>query len=396
MQDKVKRAHAAGYRVGQVLLSKNNGANKVKGYKNKLTNAIIAHDRDRVLEILLQLSSTQTDTINSNGTNQIGDFSTIYDILDTPDNWSDIAISFTSAMIPGSKKERRKINMKKSALTLTVVANITSNYGEGLGNASNVQKIYKNQKEYAIRSRESLKNAICVQAGLYDDLETVLDSVAQKKVTEELNVSNCRALEGGYMSTKGESYIRNSSFYLTDAIAVDSLINELRFHNNLYLANTYAKENNLCIQSKTDKTGLNPYQYEYDKSLKVYSITIDLDKIGVDENFHAEADNSEKAFRVNAILDAIANLSLIVKGNLDNAEPLFVIGGLSCRKTHFFENVVNVKNASLILEDGIKEKLHSEKGDFHAGVLKCGIFANENDIVRELNAMQTEDFFKQL
>lgn len=231
---------------------------------------------------------------------------------------------------------------------------------------------------------------------MYDDLETVLDSVAQKKVTEELNVSNCRALEGGYMSTKGESYIRNSSFYLTDAIAVDSLINELRFHNNLYLANTYAKENNLCIQSKTDKTGLNPYQYEYDKSLKVYSITIDLDKIGVDENFHAEADNSEKAFRVNAILDAIANLSLVVKGNLDNAEPLFVIGGLTCRKTHFFENVVNVKNASLILEDGIKEKLHSEKGDFHAGVLKCGIFANENDIVRELNAMQTEDFFKQL
>ena len=108
MQDKVKRAHAAGYRVGQVLLSKNNGANKVKGYKNKLTNAIIAHDRDRVLEILLQLSSTQTDTINSNGTNQNGDFSTIYDILDTPDNWSDIAISFTSAMIPGSKKEKEE------------------------------------------------------------------------------------------------------------------------------------------------------------------------------------------------------------------------------------------------------------------------------------------------
>ena len=267
--------------------------------------------------------------------------------------------------------------MKKNALTLTVVANMTSNYGEGLGNASSVQKIYKNQKEYAMRSRESLKNAICVQAGLYDDLETSLDKVMQKKVTEELNASNCRALEGGYMSTQGLTYVRNSSFYLTDAIAVDSFINELRFHNNLYLASTHAKNNNLSIQNDAAETGLMPYQYEYDKSLKVYSITIDLDKIGVDENFHAEADNSEKAFRV-------------------NAEPLFVIGGLSCRKTHFFENVVNVKNASLILEDGIKEKLHSEKGDFHAGVLKCGIFANENDIVRELNAMQTEDFFKQL
>ena len=30
--------------------------------------------------------------------------------------------------------------MKKNALTLTVVANMTSNYSEGLGNISSVQK----------------------------------------------------------------------------------------------------------------------------------------------------------------------------------------------------------------------------------------------------------------
>ena len=57
MKDKIKRARGAGYQIGQVILSKNNGANKAKGYKNKLTNAILAHDRDRVLEILLQLPS---------------------------------------------------------------------------------------------------------------------------------------------------------------------------------------------------------------------------------------------------------------------------------------------------------------------------------------------------
>ena len=106
MKDKIKRARGAGYQIGQVILSKNNGANKAKGYKNKLTSAILAHDRDRVLEILLQLSSTQTATPTSNGANQIGDISTIYDILDTPDNWSDIAISFTNAMIPSAKKEK--------------------------------------------------------------------------------------------------------------------------------------------------------------------------------------------------------------------------------------------------------------------------------------------------
>lgn len=286
--------------------------------------------------------------------------------------------------------------MSNQAVTLTVVANMTSNYSDGLGNAASVQKVYKNQKEYAMRSRESLKNAICVQAGLYDDLETSLDKVMQKKVNEELNAANCRALEGGYMSTEGLTYVRNSSFYLTDAIAVDSFINELRFHNNLYLASTHAKKNNLSVQNNAGGTGLMPYQYEYDKSMKVYSLTIDLEKVGVDENFHTEADNAEKAARVNAILNAVENLSLVVKGNLDNAEPLFVIGGMSARKTHYFENVVKVKGNSLVLEEGIKDKLNSNKGNFKAGVLKCGAFTNEAEIVRELHAESTETFFEEL
>lgn len=63
--------------------------------------------------------------------------------------------------------------MKKKALTLTVVANMTSNYAENLGNIASVQKVFKNRKIYTIRSRESLKNALMVQAGLYDDLQTI-------------------------------------------------------------------------------------------------------------------------------------------------------------------------------------------------------------------------------
>ena len=62
--------------------------------------------------------------------------------------------------------------MKKNALTITVVANMTSNYSEGLGNISSVQKIYRDRNVHAIRSRESLKNAIMVQSGMYKDLET--------------------------------------------------------------------------------------------------------------------------------------------------------------------------------------------------------------------------------
>ncbi len=284
--------------------------------------------------------------------------------------------------------------MKKNALTITVVANMTSNYSEGLGNISSVQKIYRDRNVYAIRSRESLKNAIMVQSGMYEDLETEANGATQKKVDENLNATNCRALEGGYMNTKESTYVRNSSFYLTDAISTESFINETRFHNNLYLATNYANANNLNVQKDAGKVGLMPYQYEYEKSLKVYSLTIDLEKVGKDPNFpDKEADNKEKFERVKSILEAIENLSLVVKGNLDNAEPVFAIGGLSLRKTHYFENVVRVEQGALVLGEALKEK---KEDGFNCALLKGDIFINEAEIVKELQPASMREFFKSL
>ena len=279
------------------------------------------------------------------------------------------------------------------SITLTVVANMTSNYGEGLGNIASVQKVYKNRKVYSIRSRESMKNAIMVQSGMYDDLQTDVSGATQKKVNEELNVANCRALEGGYMNTTGSTLIRKSSFYLTDAISCESFVNETRFHNNLYLAQNQAASKGINLQDSSKESGLMPYQYEYDKALKVYSITIDLDMIGKDENFKVEADNNEKAHRVNAILDAIENLTFTVKGNLDNAEPVFVVGGLSNRKTHYFENVVKVENEKLILSDDLKEKISSE---YSVALLKSNVFNNQAEIIKELQPKSIVTFFNEL
>lgn len=284
--------------------------------------------------------------------------------------------------------------MKKNALTITVVANMTSNYSEGLGNISSVQKIYRDRNVYAIRSRESLKNAIMVQSGMYEDLETEANGATQKKVDENLNATNCRALEGGYMNTKESTYVRNSSFYLTDAISTESFINETRFHNNLYLATNYANANNLNVQKDAGKVGLMPYQYEYEKSLKVYSLTIDLEKVGKDPNFpDKEADNKEKFERVKSILEAIESLSLVVKGNLDNAEPVFAIGGLSLRKTHYFENVVRVEQGALVLGEALKEK---KEDGFNCALLKGDIFTNEAEIIKELQPASMKEFFKSL
>ncbi|AYV92655.1 type I-B CRISPR-associated protein Cas7/Cst2/DevR [Fusobacterium necrophorum subsp. funduliforme] len=283
--------------------------------------------------------------------------------------------------------------MKKNSLTLTVIANMTSNYSEGLGNISSVQKVYKNRAVYSIRSRESLKNALMVQSGMYEDLRTVVSGVTQKNVTPELNASNCRALEGGYMCTVADTYVRNSSFYLTDAISTESFVNETRFHNNLYLATNYAKANGLNVQVNAGTVGLMPYQYEYEKSPKVYSITIDLEKIGKDENFKQEAGAVEKYERVKCILEAVQNLSLVVKGNLDNAEPMFIIGGLSERKTHYFENVVKTEQGALILgEDLITKK----KKGFRCALLRGDNFTNEEEILKTLQPISMEEFFDSL
>ena len=284
--------------------------------------------------------------------------------------------------------------MNNKALTLTVVANMTSNYGEGLGNIGSIQKVYRNGKSYAIRSRESLKNAIMVQSGLYDDLKVQVDkSVNQKAVSQDINASTNRALEGGYMNTSDNTKIRKSSFYLTDAVSFHSFINETRFHNNLYLAQAYAKENKINLQDKAKEAGLMPYQYEYDKSLKRYSITIDLDKIGVDENYEQQADKEEKIFRVQALLDAVKSLSLIVKGNMDNAEPVFIVGGIGKRKTHYFENVVQMDNLSLKIGNDLKKKINE---GYHVGLLDGYNFENEEDIKAELNPVSIEQFFEDL
>ncbi len=282
--------------------------------------------------------------------------------------------------------------MITKALTITVISNMTSNYGESLGNISSVQKVYRGGNEYATRSRESLKNAICVQSGFYDDLQTSNDGVMQKLVTNDINAATCRALEGGYMSTKDITYIRNSSFYLTDAVATEPFINDARFHNNLYLATNYAKANGKNVQKDAEECGLKPYQYEYDKSAKIYSLTIDLEKIGKDDNFGAEADNDEKCQRVIALLDAVENLSLVVKGNLDNAEPIFVVGGLSPRKTHVFENAVNVVGKKLVIEP-IKEKLSQ---GYSCALMRNGELKNEDEIVRELRPTAVPEFFEAL
>ena len=169
MEQKTKQA----YKCAKQMAWKMTGTvyklpdNKLNAYRQKLTSALTFEDFDRFNIVLLNLSNYVDEPV---------DFA--YDLFEDFEKNKELAYTFVNAM----------------------------------------------------RSRESLKNAIMVQSGMYDDLETSKDGAAQKKVNEELNAANCRALEGGYMSTQGTTCIRKSSFYLTDAIATEHFVNENRFH----------------------------------------------------------------------------------------------------------------------------------------------------------------------
>ena len=294
-----------------------------------------------------------------------------------------------------------------SSITLTIIADMTANYGEGLGNISQIQKVYRGNKVYAIRSKESLKYAIKEKAGFNEDLNVMINKrVCCNKIGDDENNSIKRSLEGGYMNT-AEDKKRNSSFYLTDAVSLYEYNSLQRFHTNLNMFNhlneedrkkikkTKNKNNVELEEEKTVHNGLMPYQYEFAKDLFKYSITIDLDRIGVDENFDAEADAEEKKSRVKCLLDAVRHLSLCVKGNLDDASPLFVVGGIVDEKSPFLHSLVVVKDEKLHISDALLEETE-ENENIHVGLQDTMVFENEKEIFEKLKAVSINRFFKDL
>ena len=93
------------------------------------------------------------------------------------------------------------------------------------------------------------------------------------------------------------------------------------------------------------------------------------------------------------MLDAVENLSLVVKGNLDNAEPIFVVGGFSDRKTHCFENVVKVINNRLEVSEDLIQKV---KKDYSVALLRGHNFDNEDEVIEKLAPINVADFFETL
>ena len=197
----------------------------------------------------------------------------------------------------------------------------------------------------------------------------------------------------GYMKTvKGDnSKNRSAIVRLSNAVSLETFKGDLEFLTNKGLVDRI---------DRNEKVFPNIAQAEIHKSYYKYTVTIDLDKIGIDELDKIEIENEEKARRVNKLLDTISLLYRDIRGRREDLKPLFIIGGVYDIKNPFFENVVDVRNNKILVE-----KLTSGIYDFIENDTAVGIvkeqFENDTEIETELakrniKVLNVPEFFKQL
>lgn len=288
--------------------------------------------------------------------------------------------------------------MDKKGLTFTAIFLAESaNYGEGIGNVATLKKISRNRGEqYTYISRQAIRYNIVEQLG-ENKANVKAEGSGDKKVVQfsaETTIKDYPELDFfGYMKTvKGDnSKNRSAIVRLSNAVSLETFKGDLEFLTNKGLVDRI---------DRNEKVFPNIAQAEIHKSYYKYTVTVDLDKIGIDELDEIEIENEEKARRVNKLLDTISLLYRDIRGRREDLKPLFIIGGVYDIKNPFFENVVDVRNNKILVE-----KLTSGIYDFIENDTTVGIvkeqFENDTEIETELakrniKVLNVPEFFKQL
>lgn len=279
--------------------------------------------------------------------------------------------------------------MNKKGLTATFIFEAESaNYGEGVGNVTSLKKISRETGDsYSYIARQALRYNIINQMGEDNTPLDVDGSVIQ--FAPEVNIKDYAEVDlFGYMKTKKPTKTRSAVVRLSNAIALESFNAELDFLTNKGLLDRYN------LQGKEVKDGGNIAQSEIHKSYYTYTITIDLDKVGIDENDNIEIDNKDKTERVNKLLNTLKFLYRDIKGRRENLSPLFAVGGVYDIKNPFFENRIKIKNNRLKV-DTIKDIFmldNNIENKTSVGLIK-GILDNDSEIEKELKLVGMGEFF---
>ena len=283
--------------------------------------------------------------------------------------------------------------MENKGLTLSIIFEADSaNYGEGYGNVSALKRISRaDGNSYSYISRQALIFSLKNNLGWLDTETAPQGKVAQ--YTWDSNIKESPEIDlFGYMKTKGsDSKIRAAVVRFSNAISLENYSGDMEFGTNLSLANR-----------TEDKKGLLPYNAEIHKSYYAYTVTVDLDLVGVDENdnIDLQKDNKEECKnRIIKLLEGIEFLHREIKADTKNMNPIFAIGGIYNIKNPFFANRLELSeykklNVSLINE--ILNSINSKNmGTTYIGCL-LEKFSNGEEIKSELKSESIVNFFNKL
>ena len=277
-------------------------------------------------------------------------------------------------------------------LTLTMIIELESgNYGESVGNVTALKKISRYEGDsYSYISRQALRYNIVDQMGVNN---TPIDRDGEVlQFHPEATIKDYPEIDlFGYMKTQKPVKTRSAVVRLSNAIALESFNADTDFLTNKGLLDRFNRD------AEELKLGGNIAQSEIHKSYYAYTITIDLDKVGIDSNDNIEISNDEKAERVKKLLDTVLFLYRDIRGRRENLSPIFAIGGVYNIKNPFFENRIKVKRNRLNI-DCLKDIINLSdeiRQNTIVGVLS-GIFENDNEIKKELNTLDIANVFNKL
>lgn len=269
--------------------------------------------------------------------------------------------------------------MKREGLTLTMIFLAESaNYGEGVGNISTLKKMSSgNYQQFSYISRQAMRYNI-IQQLKWDNTPVdgksgvvQFDPGAYIGQYPEIDLFGYMKTVGKDDQSKGGAFTRSAVARLSNAISLEPYQNDMEFLTNMGLAKRNGLDNGIA-------------QSEIHRSYYTYTVSIDLDRVGVDGEINIPS--SEKADRVKKLLDALQYLYRDIKGRRENLSPVFVIGGRYERKNPFFENRIKVENNRLkiqMLKDILEDNM-AESNTF-VGVLS-NMFDNDNEIKEKLSA----------
>lgn len=279
--------------------------------------------------------------------------------------------------------------MRNKGLTITCIFEAESaNYGESIGNAASLKKHTRNDgNQYTYISRQALRYNIIEQLG-EQNADVELSGKGDSKVVQfapSARIDQFPELDFfGYLKTeKGtDGKKRSAKVRLSHATALEPYVGETDFLTNKGLADRLGENMNIA-------------QSEIHKSFYKYTIAIDLDQIGIDENDAIHMDNVEKAIRINKLMDTLSLLYRDIRGRREDLKPLFSIGGVYDTKNPLFQNVVNMKNGRVDVS-AINSMMHEQFRPHTSVGLIEGIFKNSNEIKEMFNTKTMPEFFAEL